>query len=488
MATDGPTDAHHDWVLAVSGQDPRDWERGWTPEQIAAAQQARLTARLTPLVQQASGMDPAIKDIARAAVLAVKSNDPQAVQRIAELEAATGGAAPAAPQANPQTKAAPPPPAAPAPQAAPAASPADDAAALFADLAAAKPGDNLSVLHKRINARFAYDPMGMGQVNRLLVYLTRPGVQSDHDRAATIDGLRHYFPGVKTPQEKAADDRVVKAIELAGAKLGPAVGDKLKALASPASVAILIGFVGLFVLAELTPLGWIANGVAFLASASLAAVELQGIIDDIRAFLTLARSPNGDLDEAAEHLAHAVSAVGVDLVLAIVLHKGGQAAKPYIKPPNGYVDMVTPDGMIVRVPADVARSGGRGGPPPNTMQMEGDAERGGGDDDAGGPGDRPPTLRNQHLAGKTHPVTGIPFDAQGYPDFSSVAVKTVKIEQTGTRGGDFRAANRLAGLQKTPRGYTWHHHQDGVTMQLVPRDIHQQTGHTGGFKEGPYDD
>jgi hypothetical protein len=145
--------------------------------------------------------------------------------------------------------------------------------------------------------------------------------------------------------------------------------------------------------------------------------------------------------------------------------------------------------MIVRVPADVARSGDHGGPPPTRMQMEGDPERGGGGGDAaGGPSERPPTLRNQHLAGKNHPVTGIPFDAQGYPDFSSVATKTVKIEQTGTRGGDFRAANRLAGFERTPRGYTWHHHQDGVTMQLVPRDIHQQTGHTGGFKEGPYDD
>ncbi|MFN7766537.1 MAG: HNH endonuclease [Planctomycetaceae bacterium] len=29
-------------------------------------------------------------------------------------------------------------------------------------------------------------------------------------------------------------------------------------------------------------------------------------------------------------------------------------------------------------------------------------------------------------------------------------------------------------------GFTWHHHHDGSTMQLVDRLIHRQTGHSGG--------
>ncbi|THF66565.1 filamentous hemagglutinin N-terminal domain-containing protein [Pseudothauera nasutitermitis] len=91
-------------------------------------------------------------------------------------------------------------------------------------------------------------------------------------------------------------------------------------------------------------------------------------------------------------------------------------------------------------------------------------------------------LRNGHLAGSSHPVTGIPFDNRGYPDFSNVVVTEVKITQTGTRAGDNRAANIAAGLESTPVGYTWHHHQDGETMQLVPREVHAKTGHTGGFK------
>jgi hypothetical protein len=93
-------------------------------------------------------------------------------------------------------------------------------------------------------------------------------------------------------------------------------------------------------------------------------------------------------------------------------------------------------------------------------------------------------LRNGHLAGKTHPLTGIPYDQKGYPIFSKVAKAEVRIKQTGTRQGDFRAANEAAGYKNTPEGYTWHHHQNGETMELVPRDIHVQTGHTGGFQSG----
>jgi hypothetical protein len=96
-------------------------------------------------------------------------------------------------------------------------------------------------------------------------------------------------------------------------------------------------------------------------------------------------------------------------------------------------------------------------------------------------------IRNFHLAGKKHPVTGVPFDLDGYPDFRATGVVRVevKITYTGSRMGDYAAANKAAGLRETPKGMTWHHHQDGTTMQLVPTDIHAKTGHTGGFSGGP---
>lgn len=53
---------------------------------------------------------------------------------------------------------------------------------------------------------------------------------------------------------------------------------------------------------------------------------------------------------------------------------------------------------------------------------------------------------------------------------------------------DFAKADRQAGITpafrqgENPTGqkYSWHHVEDGETMQLVPSDVHSKTGHSGG--------
>ncbi|MEJ2046408.1 MAG: HNH endonuclease, partial [Reinekea sp.] len=93
-------------------------------------------------------------------------------------------------------------------------------------------------------------------------------------------------------------------------------------------------------------------------------------------------------------------------------------------------------------------------------------------------------IRNKALAGKRHKITNVPFDAQGYPDFSEWIPKGGRVElpdgQLGNHSSDFAKANELYRVKETPTGYTWHHHQDGKTMELVPQNIHNATGHTGG--------
>ncbi len=74
---------------------------------------------------------------------------------------------------------------------------------------------------------------------------------------------------------------------------------------------------------------------------------------------------------------------------------------------------------------------------------------------------------------------GVRFTPDGYPDFSPYAIATVKIRMAGNRTTDFALANEKANL-KPPRGYTWHHHQDRITTQLVPSDLHDAVRHTGG--------
>lgn len=75
----------------------------------------------------------------------------------------------------------------------------------------------------------------------------------------------------------------------------------------------------------------------------------------------------------------------------------------------------------------------------------------------------------------------VKFDENGFPDFSPYRIQSVRVKGlTGNRAHDSALANEAAGLTSTPKGYTWHHHQDGVTMELVPRDLHTAVPHTGG--------
>ncbi|QWG34266.1 WXG100 family type VII secretion target [Bacillus mycoides] len=114
-------------------------------------------------------------------------------------------------------------------------------------------------------------------------------------------------------------------------------------------------------------------------------------------------------------------------------------------------------------------------------------------------------LRKGDLAGDKHPVTGIPYDADGFPIFESkgeVLLKESDFKKSRTTQS--RKCSKalyeqimenpelalkfteeeiqLFKMGKTPEHYTWHHHQDTGRMQLVDYQTHHDTGHTGGYK------
>ncbi|MFN9413929.1 MAG: HNH endonuclease, partial [Pirellula sp.] len=115
-------------------------------------------------------------------------------------------------------------------------------------------------------------------------------------------------------------------------------------------------------------------------------------------------------------------------------------------------------------------------------------------------------LKNGKLAGLPHPKTGVVFDLDGFPIFESHGNAKLPGRMIGKHVTDkkqFQEASRQLweeikdddflkekftteqlraikeGKEKIP-GYTWHHHQDGVTMQLVDHIEHSLTGHSGG--------
>lgn len=76
---------------------------------------------------------------------------------------------------------------------------------------------------------------------------------------------------------------------------------------------------------------------------------------------------------------------------------------------------------------------------------------------------------------------GVRFTGQGFPDFSPYAKETLDdLPLTMNRNKDFQMANESMGWKRRPRGWTWHHVEDGKTLQLIPTDLHKAIGHAGG--------
>jgi len=90
-------------------------------------------------------------------------------------------------------------------------------------------------------------------------------------------------------------------------------------------------------------------------------------------------------------------------------------------------------------------------------------------------------------------IDGIEFK-DGHPDFSEVSKADVEIKMTSSRAINFGLARKaLASEGKytedeikawmEENNYTWHDHQDGKTMQKVPKVIHNNVQHAGGISE-----
>lgn len=89
----------------------------------------------------------------------------------------------------------------------------------------------------------------------------------------------------------------------------------------------------------------------------------------------------------------------------------------------------------------------------------------------------------------------VPFKDQ-YPDFSQWVQKRYEFDNlTGDNSKDFALADKKLAQEKgwptqqaakdyrKDKELTWHHHQDGKTLELVPSDLHKKIPHDGGASE-----
>jgi uncharacterized protein DUF4157/nucleic acid/nucleotide deaminase of polymorphic system toxin len=158
----------------------------------------------------------------------------------------------------------------------------------------------------------------------------------------------------------ATSAKISEALTRSISKIPGQTSERIRELLTPESLATIVTFTSLYIASQLTPAGWIADIIAaglLIATVAMTGSEVVEVVKHLIAFGDKASSAvsEKDLNEAADHFAIAVTKVGIDVVAAILLHKAGKAAKPYLKPSQGavVVDMVTPDGAALRVPVDV---------------------------------------------------------------------------------------------------------------------------------------
>lgn len=139
-------------------------------------------------------------------------------------------------------------------------------------------------------------------------------------------------------------------------------------------------------------------------------------------------------------------------------------------------------------------------------------ETGSGDADDSSP--REIKCRNEHLEGSVHPETGVPFERKTievngertegvFPQFESehtvclpeelheasdreqFAYANEKLKEAVENDPELREKFSDEQLEQIangdrPDGYVWHHAENPGELQLVERDTHDKTGHTGG--------
>jgi hypothetical protein len=129
------------------------------------------------------------------------------------------------------------------------------------------------------------------------------------------------------------EERLRTAIEATISKVPSEVGQQLKQLLQPQTLAIAAGILVIWAGLHFTGVGEVADAAILVVGwIALGAAAWQGARELITFAIGVkqARTPQ-DIDRAADHLAKAIGLIGIQAVLSLLLHT---APKPYREPSN----------------------------------------------------------------------------------------------------------------------------------------------------------
>ncbi|MFE0021197.1 DUF4157 domain-containing protein [Amycolatopsis sp. NPDC059021] len=260
--------------------------------------------------------------------------------------------------------------------------PAADLAVRFSDAVAKRNWANavraltkMSAADQRAELE-ALDPATRGHLRSASARLDpSPDNQLVHD----IEALDAAPPGLRdtqAPQAQVEPDvaamsvvrKLLKAAGYAEPHLAPDAWAQVKALFTPQSLGIMGAFAVLYIAAQWSPAGWVADGIALATltvSVFFAGMTVLRVAANFGRFLAAAKATTDqDLRVAGEALSQAIIEGGFALLMVLLSRVMGRSVsgrgpgtgggRPYEgPPPTGYVDAVTEAGLV-RMPVAAA--------------------------------------------------------------------------------------------------------------------------------------
>lgn len=172
----------------------------------------------------------------------------------------------------------------------------------------------------------------------------------------------------------SATEKLGRAWDHARSLLGESLAGEIQHLFSRQSLAMLAVFAGIFIAAQLTPAGWVADALA-LTTITITAFFVGMVIFEVarllvRFFSAVNATTEADLRASGQALADAIAKAGVAVIVALITRgmRGRGGGRPMEGPPRtGYADAVTPEGFVIRMPVPVAQQIVAAGP--TTLQQ-----------------------------------------------------------------------------------------------------------------------